>query len=259
MKGFQQPVKPNPEVAQQNADTLARNYVSPETIHRADVETAAKNAQALWGTRGSNALDVAELKAGGTSDQARYDRAFAAERGKKVGDLTTEERQQSMREGGEARRRPQVIIDKRNGVANIVTRDEDGNAIASPMRDQDGQLFDGFQPDKVTIHNGHYQFIGADGQVHSVPITNVTKTIFGPHVQGEDGSKPLVLHKRDEEATPPVIAPSPTTPPDVTAAATTLAAPTQPVSSAAPQVPGAPPAGNDKTLFDYLFSCGRTN
>jgi hypothetical protein len=89
------------------------------------------------------------------------------------------------------------------------------------------------------VHRGtHYQFIGADNQVHSIPINNVTRTIFGPHVQGAPGeegdTKPLVLHKRDPEAPVTPIASTPSTPPDVTAAAATLS---QPVSSKAPQPP----------------------
>lgn len=244
LKGFAQPVAPDPAKAAADSDVLARSYASPVSTARETASLAAKHAQDLANIRGGYGVEQANIRAGGSSAQARYIRAFANEKGKEPSELNPDEMQQAIREYGEANRRPQTIIDQRNGVANIVTRDADGQAVASPMRDMDGQMFDGFKPDKVSIHNGHYQFVGADNVVHSVPITNVTRTIFGPHVLGEGGEKPLTLHKRDPEAPTTPIASAPSTPSDVTAAAATLATPTQPVSSRAPQVPGAPPAGN---------------
>lgn len=54
-----------------NSALLASAYTSPETIKREDVQTAAQNAQNLWGERGANALQVARLRLQGLRGQAQ--------------------------------------------------------------------------------------------------------------------------------------------------------------------------------------------
>lgn len=197
LKGFAQPTPPfNPNAN----DALSRSYKSPISIARDTQRIAAENALDLAQKKGELNIEGRKVTAGGSSDQARYNRAFAAELGKEPSELTPDELKQAARENGEAKRRPQTLIDPTSGIVNIVTRDEEGNAVANPMRDSDGHLFGGFKPNSVTIRNGVYHFIGADNQVHEVPVTTTTTKIFGPHAQ--EGDKPLTLHKRDAELSP---------------------------------------------------------
>lgn len=242
LKGFVQPTAPNPQTAQANNDVLARSYASPISVQRQTAELAAQHAQELAQTKGELNIEGRRVTAGGSSAQARYIRAVAQEKGKEPGDLTPEEMQQAIEEYGQANRRPQTIVDPTNGVVNIVTRDADGAAVAAPMRDRDGQLFGGFKPNTVTIRNGVYHFIGADNQVHEVPVTTTSTKIFGPHFVGED--KPLQVPKPDPEAqaTPISTAPTSATPPPPSGkglqrrGAAVKAPPT--VAPTAPQYPG---------------------
>lgn len=224
LKGFAQPVAPA-QVDPNAADVVARNYQSPVAVQRKTAELTAEHAQDLADVKGGYGLAGAKIRQGGTSDQARYDRAFASELGKEVGELTPAELAQSHRENSEAKRRPQVIIDPTSGIANIISQDEDGKPVAHELRDSEGKVFGGFKPNTVTIRNGVYHFIGADNKYHEVPVTTVNTKIFGPHAKAVEGDAPITLPKADPKAIPTEI--------------------TQPVSNAAPAAPDstAPPKG----------------
>lgn len=201
----------NPPQHVNDVSNLAAGYQSPIITSRQTAELAAQHAQELAQTKGELNIEGRRVTAGGSSAQARYIRAVAQEKGKEPGDLTPEEMQQAIEEYGQANRRPQTIVNPTDGIVSIITRDTDGTPVAAPMRDRDGQLFGGFKPNTVTIRNGVYHFIGADNQVHEVPVTTTSTKIFGPHYVGED--KPLQVPKADPDAQATPISAAPAAPP----------------------------------------------
>lgn len=66
LKGFAQPTAaPTPEAKSADADVLARNYISPTTIARESADLAGQRAQELAKVKNQNQISVAEIRAGG--------------------------------------------------------------------------------------------------------------------------------------------------------------------------------------------------
>lgn len=65
LKGFAQPVAPDTAKTAADADVVARNYVSPITTSRDTADLAGERAQELARTKNANQISVAEIRAGG--------------------------------------------------------------------------------------------------------------------------------------------------------------------------------------------------
>ena len=157
------------------------------TLAAAPSEEERRNTQAdlLEQEREEAALERAKITAG-SKPINKYTfglNKYAESLGKDVDDLSDADvsafNKQFSAEG-RAPQKPTIEKDPTTGQFLALSTGPDGNIIAKPVTDVNGQPVGGFKPETVSRRSGFYYYTDNKGVLHQVPTTTETDTIFGP-------------------------------------------------------------------------------
>lgn len=205
LKGFAQPTAPPTAAAKAaDADVLARNYVSPTTVARETLEQRAQAAQELAATKGQYGITQAEVRGGAVRGVAGHPLALASA--------------QNLADNGE------IFIDKNTG--KPLDLDDVQTAVPGAQLTPyyQGARLLGYE---VSDQNGH--IITADNVKKVVGLGG--KALPGADVLGA-ATVPKDVSSRSSDQYGNVTTTQRRTAPET---------PAQPVSNAAPTIPGQPP------------------
>lgn len=205
LKGFAQPTAPPTAAAKAaDADVLARNYVSPTTVARETLEQRAQAAQELAATKGQYGITQAEVRGGAVRGVAGHPLALASA--------------QNLADNGE------IFIDKNTG--KPLDLDDVQTAVPGAQLTPyyQGARLLGYE---VSDQNGH--IVTADNVKKVVGLGG--KALPGADVLGA-ATVPKDVSSRSSDQYGNVTTTQRRTAPET---------PAQPVSNAAPTIPGQPP------------------